>query len=149
MLSFNHIVFFEVARNLSFSKAADLLFISQPAISKHIKNLEHEYNIHLFERKGNSILLTREGEILYEHVSNARNIQRKLEFEISIVKNKQSTKSENLIKHINLKRKVSLKLRCTKSKICGCKKHSKCQGVLVTFAINDQMCDSLENGCED
>ena len=97
MLSFNHIVFFEVARNLSFSKAAELLFISQPAISKHIKNLERQYNINLFERKGNSILLTKEGEILYEHVSNARNIQRRLEFEISVVKTKQQAKGSLVV----------------------------------------------------
>ncbi len=97
MLSFNHIVFFEVARNLSFSKAAELLFISQPAISKHIKNLELQYNVNLFERKSNSILLTREGEILYEHVSDAIRIQRRLEFEISIVKNKHQAKGSLVV----------------------------------------------------
>ena len=97
MLSFNHIVFFEVARNLSFSKAAELLFISQPAISKHIKNLELQYNVNLFERKSNSILLTREGGILYEHVSDAIRIQRRLEFEISIVKNKHQAKGSLVV----------------------------------------------------
>ncbi len=97
MLSFNHIVFFEAARNLSFSKAAELLFISQPAISKHIKNLEQQYNVNLFERKGNSILLTPEGEILYEHISSAMNIQRRLEFDISVVKNKQQAKGSLVV----------------------------------------------------
>ena len=97
MLSFNHIVFFEVARNLSFSRAAELLFISQPAISKHVKNLELQYNVNLFERKSNSILLTREGEILYEHVSDAIRIQRRLEFEISIVKNKHQAKGSLVV----------------------------------------------------
>ena len=40
MISFSHRVFMEVAANLSFSKAAQTLFITQPAISKHIKALE-------------------------------------------------------------------------------------------------------------
>lgn len=97
MLSFNHTVFFEVARNLSFSKAAASLFISQPAISKHIKNLEQQYNSNLFERKGNSILLTREGEILYDHVSKVISIRRKLEFEISVVKDKQLAKGSLVV----------------------------------------------------
>jgi len=55
MLSFKHEVFLEVARQLSFTKASQVLFISQPAISKHIHQLEEQYNTSLFERKGGSI----------------------------------------------------------------------------------------------
>ncbi|MEJ7672104.1 MAG: LysR family transcriptional regulator [Chitinophagaceae bacterium] len=40
MLLQGHEIFIEVAANLSFSKASEILFISQPAISKHIKILE-------------------------------------------------------------------------------------------------------------
>src|ERR1700744_4229962 len=57
MLSIAHQVFLEVAANLSFSKAAQVLFITQPAVSKHIKLLEDQYKVPLFERKGPSILL--------------------------------------------------------------------------------------------
>lgn len=46
-------VFQSVARNLSFTKASQELFISQPAISKHVQELEKEYNVRLFERLGN------------------------------------------------------------------------------------------------
>ncbi|NDH10081.1 MAG: LysR family transcriptional regulator, partial [Gammaproteobacteria bacterium] len=49
MLSTRHEVFYQVALNLSFSKASQVLFISQPAISKHIKVLEAYYKIPLFE----------------------------------------------------------------------------------------------------
>jgi len=55
MLSFKHKVFFEVARQLSFTKASQVLFISQPAISKHIRQLEEDYKTSLFERKGSSV----------------------------------------------------------------------------------------------
>ena len=65
MFHFGHKVFFEVARQLSFSKAAEELFMSQPAISKQIKSLEAQYHVGLFERKGNSIALTVEGKLLF------------------------------------------------------------------------------------
>ena len=46
-------VFYSVATNLSFTKASQELFISQPAISKHIR--EQQYKTPLFERKSNKI----------------------------------------------------------------------------------------------
>ena len=44
-------VFHSVATNLSFTKASKELFISQPAISKHIHELEVQYKTPLFDRK--------------------------------------------------------------------------------------------------
>ena len=79
MLSYSHEVFFEVATHLSFSKAADILYISQPAITKHIQSLEKYYKISLFERKGNSVSLTSEGKILLEYVVKGRELKRQLE----------------------------------------------------------------------
>lgn len=64
MIDFRLKVFCSVARNLSFTKASKELFISQPAISKHIQELEAEYKIRLFERKGTHISLTADGELL-------------------------------------------------------------------------------------
>lgn len=55
-------IFNIVAKHLSFTKAAEQLYISQPAISKSIKNLEQEYKTTLFIRKRNSIELTPEGK---------------------------------------------------------------------------------------
>src|ERR1700712_4822626 len=85
MLSVRHEVFIEVATHLSFSRASEALFISQPAISKHIKALEESYKTTLFERKGSSIALTATGKILYDRLLQAKNIQKQLEFEISTV----------------------------------------------------------------
>ena len=51
-------VFHSVACNLSFTKASRELFISQPAISKHIHELEVQYKTPLFERTGSQIRLT-------------------------------------------------------------------------------------------
>jgi DNA-binding transcriptional LysR family regulator len=87
MLSVAHQVFFAVAANLSFSKAAQVLFITQPAVSKHIKLLEDQYKVPLFERKGASILLTEAGTMLYNHLLKAREIQRSIEYDLSTLTN--------------------------------------------------------------
>lgn len=55
-------VFITVVRTLSFTKAAAILDISQPAISKHIKELEADFGEPLFNRKGSSISLTKKGQ---------------------------------------------------------------------------------------
>lgn len=83
MLSQHHQVFIEVATRLSFSEAGRMLFISQPAISKHIKALEEHYKTSLFERSSSGITLTPAGTILITKLKEALNIQKQLEFEIS------------------------------------------------------------------
>ncbi|WP_339916877.1 LysR family transcriptional regulator [Yeosuana marina] len=55
-------IFKTVAYHSSFTKAAEQLFISQPAISKSIRNLENEYKTTFFLRKRNSIELTDDGK---------------------------------------------------------------------------------------
>ena len=67
MSDFRLRVFSSVAKNLSFTKASQELFISQPAITKHIQELETMYQTRLFERMGNKILLTDAGsEVAYQ-----------------------------------------------------------------------------------
>jgi len=75
-------VFLSVAENLSFSKAAEELFISQPAVTKHIKELESKLNSALFERKGNKIYLTKAGMLAYSHLNAIKQQYRELEFEL-------------------------------------------------------------------
>lgn len=58
--------FFMVAKIGNFTKAARELFLTQPAVSQHILALEHFYNTSLFDRTGKKIMLTRQGEILFE-----------------------------------------------------------------------------------
>lgn len=94
MLSTSHHVFIEVARQLSFSKAAQTLFMSQPAISNHIKLLEVEYKNALFNRKGNTISLTPSGDILYRHLQEALTIQRQLVFELSTLQNAENVEGK-------------------------------------------------------
>lgn len=56
-------VFLAVAGNLSFTKASKELLISQPAITKHVQELENAYKVQLFNRQGGRIALTPEGEL--------------------------------------------------------------------------------------
>jgi DNA-binding transcriptional LysR family regulator len=94
MLSVRHEVFIEVATYLSFSKAAQVLFISQPAISKHIKALEEYYKTTLFERKGGGITLSSAGTLLFNRLREAKNIQKQLEFEMSTLKDQFNAKGQ-------------------------------------------------------
>lgn len=82
MITITHRIFLEVAAHLSFSKASKALFISQPAVSKQIKILEDQYKLALFERKGNSILITEAGQKLYQYLLEAREIEKKIEFDL-------------------------------------------------------------------
>src|SRR5438067_13006624 len=94
MISTRHQVFIEVAANLSFSRAAQILFISQPAISKHIKALEKQYKTNLFERKGQSIQLSEAGKLLYSRLTEVMKIQNQLEFELSTLKDGLEAKGQ-------------------------------------------------------
>ncbi|MGN0152357.1 MAG: LysR family transcriptional regulator [Wujia sp.] len=67
----NYKVFYTVARTGNISKAADILFISQPAISKSISKLEEGLHVKLFDRTSKGVKLTEEGNILYEHIKSA------------------------------------------------------------------------------
>ena len=64
-------VFYIVAEYGNISKAAKKLFVSQPAVTKSIKNLEENLGIKLFNRNSKGVQLTEEGKVLYEYVKNA------------------------------------------------------------------------------
>ena len=59
-------VFCAVADTKSFSKASELIHLTQPAVSLQVQAMEELYETRLFDRSGNSINLTPAGEILYK-----------------------------------------------------------------------------------
>jgi len=83
IMDFRLKVFFTVATRLSFTKAATELFITQPAVSKHIQELEEAYKVKLFDRTGSKISLTHAGEQLVKHAKNIFEIYREIDFEMS------------------------------------------------------------------
>ena len=83
-------VFYTVANRLSFTKAAAELFITQPAISKHVQELEEQYKIKLFDRNGSKISLTSAGEVLMKHTKNIFEIYREIDFDMSSLINERT-----------------------------------------------------------
>ena len=61
------LVFHEVAKHKNFSKAAEGLFISQPAVTKHIRNLELKVGMGLIQRGKGKFALTETGKILFKY----------------------------------------------------------------------------------
>jgi DNA-binding transcriptional LysR family regulator len=123
------ISFARVAEMKSISRAAEKLFVTQPAVSRQIKALEEELGVRLFDRLGKKVHLTRAGEALYER---ALKILRSVEEAKAAVKGLSGECSGDLVigtsDHISLHRlpdvlksyisaypKVELKLRCHRS----------------------------------
>ena len=75
--------FLVVYETQNISRAADFLYISQPAVSHNIKELEKQLGIQLFYKKANGMSATNEADILYKYISSAFNSIWKGELTIS------------------------------------------------------------------
>lgn len=87
MSDFRLKVFYSVAKHLSFTQASKELYISQPAITKHIRELESLYGVRLFDRLGNKISLTDAGKLMLEHCEQILAAYRRLEYDMNLLKN--------------------------------------------------------------
>lgn len=65
--------FYYVAKNGNVSKASEQLYVTQPAVSRAIKQLEDELGCSLFFRTSKGVKLTKEGEVLFQHVEQGLN----------------------------------------------------------------------------
>lgn len=83
-------VFRSVARNMSFTRASQELFISQPAISKHVQELEREFNTRLFDRMGSRISLTAAGQLLLDHTERILKDYQKMDFDMNALQKRFS-----------------------------------------------------------
>lgn len=87
-------VFERVAQRLSFTRAAEDLYLTQPAVSMQIKQFEETVGLPLFERLGKKIYLTRAGEELYRL---SRTITQQLEEAEQIVEELKGTEGGRLV----------------------------------------------------
>jgi DNA-binding transcriptional LysR family regulator len=87
MFNFRLQVFHSVATHLSFTGAAKELFITQPAVTNNIKELENRLNVSLFDREQSGISLTKAGVILLKYTEQAFAEYKKLEYELGLLKN--------------------------------------------------------------
>lgn len=76
-------VFYTVAKQLSFTKAAELLFMTQPAVTFQVKQLEEHFNTRLFERSHGKISLTPAGELALDYAERILNLTAEMEARIS------------------------------------------------------------------
>lgn len=67
-------IFKIVADEENITKASEILHISQPAVTKHIRNLEQELSVKLFDRTKYGVALTNDGRKLYMHIKESINI---------------------------------------------------------------------------
>jgi len=76
-------VFRTVAQHLSFRKAAEHLFITQPAVTLQIKALEEDLGVRLFDRAGNRISLTMQGTCLLRYAKRMESLVAEAEQELA------------------------------------------------------------------
>lgn len=77
-------IFLAVSEHLNITKAANALFISQPAVTQAIKKLESQLNVTLFVRTKRGVFLTEEGTTLHKYIKDA----------VEIIKNGENRLSE-------------------------------------------------------
>jgi len=76
-------VFHTVARQLSFTKAAEQLFMTQPAVTFQVKQLEEHFNARLFERSHGKIALTPAGELVLDYAERILGLSAELDKRVS------------------------------------------------------------------
>ncbi|MFD3158555.1 LysR family transcriptional regulator [Haloimpatiens sp. FM7330] len=90
MIETRKLTFYTLAQLCSYTKTAEKLNITQPAVSQHIKYLEEEYGVQLIRKEGRKVYLTEEGEIFYKHIekvfSMEEEVARILQNQNSIIK---------------------------------------------------------------
>lgn len=67
-------VFCQVGKSKSFSKAAEQLYMTQPAVSQAIRQMEQELDTRLFKRSSKGVSFTHEGSLLFEYANSALNL---------------------------------------------------------------------------
>ena len=99
--------FLEVCRHGSFSKAADALLVSRPAVSRAMKDLEEEFGVTLFQRTTTGVVPTEAGEIILEKSKKISHLLGELRSEVSALKSSEDDQNDRLL-HIG----ISFTARC-------------------------------------
>ena len=76
-------VFHAVAKNLSFTKAAEALFMTQPAVTFQVKQLEEHFNTRLFDRGSGRVSLTQAGEVVLGYAETIIELSSEMDVRLS------------------------------------------------------------------
>lgn len=93
MLDFRTDTFLAVCKHMNYTKAAEELNITQPAVSQHIKYIEEYYGVKVFGFNGKKMFLTEEGEMLFEAISTMKHNDSFLRDSVRNLKNRASNLS--------------------------------------------------------
>jgi len=130
-------IFLEVANCKSFLEASNKLFITQPAVSRSISNLEADLNVALFYRANKGIMLTPEGEVLLNYLNECKNLLESCERDLESMNN-----SENGKIVIGVQSHIARNYLIPKMKDFR-EKHPNINIVLIDLSTND-LIESLE-----
>lgn len=72
-------VFITVAELENFTRTAEHLHMSQPAVSQYIRQLEQQYGVRLFERTNTYVRLTKAGEIIYHYATQISRLYERMD----------------------------------------------------------------------
>ncbi len=75
-------IFCEVARQRSFTRAAEVLYLTQPTVSQQIQALERQMKVRLFERLAKEVYLTESGQVLYDKAATLLNMAQETELAV-------------------------------------------------------------------
>ncbi len=90
MLDFRKLeVFLKVYELQSFSKASSLLYLAQPTITLHIKDLEEELGVNLFDRHTRKVIPSKAGKVVYKYGKEIVNLLKQMEKELEYFKDEE------------------------------------------------------------
>ena len=92
MLDYRTHTFLAVVRAGSFTRAAEELHVTQPAVSQHIRQLEAHYGCTLFSKTGRGVKPTRAGQLLYQALDAERNDETRLRAEIDALQGEKDAR---------------------------------------------------------
>lgn len=136
----------EVCETGNFTRAAEHLSLTQPAVSQHIHALEQELGVRIFERSNNALHTTREGEIVVKYAKRMMALQRNMltaltsereqiaSLTVGITHTAESNAiAEALARYVELHENVTIKIITSSvDKLCGMIKNFE-----IDFAIID------------
>jgi DNA-binding transcriptional LysR family regulator len=87
MLNLNQLrAFYQAAKHMNFSTAAKKLFITQPAVTAHLKLFEDYLELKLFKKKGGRLYLTEEGKTIYDYSQKIFDCEKQIETVVEEIK---------------------------------------------------------------
>jgi len=87
MINLNQLrAFYQAAKYLSFTTAAEKLYVTQPAVTAQVKLLEDYFELKLFNKKGGKLYLTEEGKAIFDYAREIFEYEKEIEFAVEEMK---------------------------------------------------------------